>query len=167
MPATPAFPEGTYPATLDLSPGAGFVADAVNCTVVTYTAEGAVPFGIAVQNGTGAGQCIIGVVGTGGAHPTDFLGFAVMDQTADDASATTPGYEAGEDTAVLIGGTIVVANSHATADAVAGGPVGLVAATGAVTTDVTTIQLTGAQWLDAAEAGGGLGRIRLIATPQA
>jgi hypothetical protein len=167
MPAIPAFPEGTYPATLDLSPGAGFVADAVNCTIVTYSAQGDINFGVAVQNGTTAGTCVLGVVGSGGSHPTDFLGFAVMDQTGDEAGETPPRYNGGEDVAVLIGGTIVVANSHASDDAVVGDPVGLVAATGAVTTDVTTIQLTGAQWLDAAASGGGLGRIRLIATPQA
>ena len=167
MPATPAFPEGTYPATLSLSPGAGFVADAVNCTVVTYSAQADINFGIAVQNGTTAGTCVLGVAGSGGNHPTDFLGFAVMDQTGDEARETPPRYNTGEDVAVLIGGTIVVANSHATTAAVAGGPVGLVAATGAVTSDVTTIQITGAQWLDAAEPAGGLGRIRLIATPQA
>jgi hypothetical protein len=166
MAAIPAFPEGDYSATLDLSPGAGFVADAVTCTIVTYVAQADIPFGVAVQNGSLAGSCVLGIVGTNGAHPTDFLGIATMEQTAREANART--YRTGEEVGVLIAGTIVVANSDTSTASIAGGRVGVTAATGAITADATGAPaLTGAQWLDAADDSGGLGRIRLIATPQA
>jgi hypothetical protein len=165
MPASPVFPEGDYSVSLDLATGAGFIFDGTPRTVVSYTAEADIPFGVAVQAGATAGTCKLGIAGTAGAHPTDFLGIATIDIASQNAHENK--YVKGEEVGVLIAGTIVVTQTDSTASAY-GGSVGVVVATGAFSSDAATTNpaITGAQWLDAT-AENALGRIRLIGTPQA
>ena len=165
MPAIPVFPEGDY-GGLSEAPGPGFVADGVPSTIVTYTAEAAIGFGLAVQRGTVAGSCVQGITGTAASAPTGFLGIAVRNPAA--ANAANDAYQVGDNVPVLIEGTIFVTNADSAASAV-GGRLALdpTAGTGAILTDVAAgCPVAGAQFQDVA-AQSALARVRFIGSQQA
>jgi len=145
----------------------GQIANAVNCDVDTYEAEGSdgIPFGRAVKRGTGDDQCELGVDVDATSHAvTNFLGVSVKDPTRDPRDADK--YKAGANVNVMWRGDIWVQVNSAVKK---GGPVvakdddGELGSVNADDDNGTVVG--GAVWLSDA-ADNGLALLRLTGNEQ-
>lgn len=145
---------------------AGMIATGTLCITDTYVAATGqnIAYGVAVQRGANAGECVIGATGTATAL-TNFLGVAIATPTrlADVSGANTSAhYNAGDNLTVLSQGDIWVQVDGAVA---VGDDVTVTDATGELGTsaaDAAHSPVPG-MWLTAA-GDNGIAKVRLFGT---
>ena len=127
---------------------AGEIANTVTCDVDSYICETAagIGFGLAVQQGTAANECALGVAAN------TFIGITVKDPTR--GPEDDDEYDQGSHVNVLYRGDIWVEVTHAVT---VGGDVTAATTTGGLSSEAagaTQIAISGARWMTAAAANG-------------